>query len=318
MTRLSRFVIFVAMACLPLLAAAEGKCNDDPFQVPEGLAVTWSIPMVEAAVNENPTDTLLADLDGLLGGEPPGFPSEYSAKLTHYPFPAQTRQTLVDANGVATWLGGFNIPLGAAHRSALQDYFGQQTCVPKPGGGTSTCSITGLDCDGANPCKKLVVYGWKVRHPPAPDNGKGFTFCSCVLQRAALVFDGDKEEVWVRTRFRSARPRSGNVAAASAHFALSTPVVFTFQSKRIWFPLAFNKLPSEPGKPAWLLLDVLTRTKLDPAHIKMSPGGAERKKFTLTAVPQTVQYAGASWYVTRIWRSYTPGGPASDLFIDLP
>ncbi len=316
MNSLSRFVIAAAMAFLPCLAVAEGKCNDDPFQVPEGLAVAWSIPMVEAAVDEHPTAALLADLDGLLGGEPPGFPSEYSSKLTHYPFPAQTRQMLADSSGVAAWLDGFHIPVGAAHRSALDAYFAHQTCDAKPGGGASTCSITGLDCDAANPCQKVVVYGWVVRHPPAPDNGRGFKFCSCILQRAALVFHGDKEELWVRTRFRSARPKSSNAAAATAHFAPSTPVVFTFPSKRIWFPLAFNKLASEPGKPAWLLLDVLTRTRLDLTKMKMSPGGAERRKFTLTPVPQTVQYAGATWYVTRIWRAYRPGDPVSDLLIE--
>lgn len=319
MTPFTRFVISVAMACLPLLAGAEGKCDDDPFQLPDGLAVTWHIAMVEAAVDDNPTGTLLSDLDGLFGGEPAGFPPEYSTLLTHYPFPAQTHQTLADSNGVATWLGGFNIYLGAAHRSALDGYFAEQRCAPRPGGGTSTCSITGLDCDpSANPCKKVVVYGWQVRHPPAENKGKGYKFCSCVLQRAALVFHGDKEELWVRTRFRSARPRSGNVAAAAAHFAPSTPVVFTFDSKRMWFPLAFNKLLSEPGKPAWLLLDVLTKSKLDTKKIKMIPAGVEGKKFKFSAAGQTVQYAGATWYVTRISRSYAPGGPASDLFIDVP
>lgn len=319
MTPRTRLVVAVAMASLPLFAGAEGKCEDDPFQLPDGLAVTWSIPMVEAAIDDNPTGTLLADLDGLFGGEPAGFPAEYSKNLTHYPFPEKTHQTLVDSDGVATWLGGFNIPLGGAHRSALDEYFSKQQCVAKPGGGTSTCSISGLDCDPSNkPCKKVVVYGWKVRHPPAQDNGKGYKFCSCILQRAALVFHGDKEELWVRTRFRSARPRSGSVGAASAHFAPSTPVVFTFDSKRIWFPLAFNKLLSEPGKPAWLLLDVLTKSKLDPKKIKMIPAGVEGKKFKLSAAGQTVQYAGATWYVTRFSRSYAPGGPASDLFIDVP
>ena len=318
MTPLSRFVFVVSMACPPLLAGAEGKCNDDPFPLPDGLAVTWSIPMVEAAVEENPAGTLLADLDGLLGGEPAGFPGEYSARLTHYPFPAQTRETLANSDAVAAWLGGFNIPLGGTQRSALDEYFAQQACVAQAGGGPSTCSITGLGCDPANPCKKVVVYGWKVRHPPAPNGGRGYKFCSCVLQRAALVFHGDKEELWVRTRFRSARPGPQSASALPAHFAATTPVVFTFDSKRIWFPLALNKLLSEPGKPSWLLLDVLTKSKLDLTKMKMIPAGAERRKFKLAQPTQTVQYAGATWQVTRISRSYPPGGPAGDLFIDVP
>jgi hypothetical protein len=306
------------MACLPLLARAEGKCNDDPFWLDTEktrLGVAWSIPMVEAAVNDNPSGTLLADLDGLLGAEPAGFPAEHSEKLTHYPLPEQTRQTFSDSNAVATWLSGFNIPVEAPYRSALDAYFAPQKCAAKEPGGTKTCSITGLTCDDvSNPCKRVVVYGWKVRHPPAKDKGKNYKFCTCILQRAALVFRGDREELWIRTRFRSARPASEKVAAATAHFSPSTPVVFTFESKRIWFPLAFNKLPSEPDKKPWLLLDVLTQKQLDPAKVKAALGD----KFTVKAEDQPFPYDGADWWVIRISRSYAPGDPASDLLIEGP
>jgi hypothetical protein len=301
----SRFVIAVAMASLPFLAGAEGKCNDDPFALPDGsLAVTWSIPILEAKVDRKPAGTLLADLDARFGGEPDGFPAEYSANLAQYDFPAhpKTDQKHGDSDAVGKWLGEFKIPLEPPARSALDAYFAPQQCAAKAGETRSTCSITGLDCDATKPCAKVFTYGWVIRHPPVKDNGKGYKFCTCTLQRAALVFYGDKEELWVRTRFRSASD-----ATAFVNFVPSTPVVFTFDTKRIWFPLALNRILPEAGKPGYLFLDVLTKTPLDVNRI---PAG-----FSLKRMEQTVAYDNATWYVTRIWRRYETGGPAYDLLV---
>ncbi len=302
----SRFVIAAAMAFLPCLAGAEGKCNDDPFLLPDGtLGVTWTIPMLDAKVDRNPTGTLLSDLDALFGGEPEGLPPEYRGAAPYeLPNHARTDQKHASSDEVKRWLenADFHLTLAPEHKAALDQYFAGQQCARRPGAAKPTCSITGVECD-AKPCAKVVSYGWVVRHPQVANNGSGYVFCTCTLQRAALVFHGDKEELWVRTRFRSAT-RDGR----SVNFVPLKPVVFTFETKRMWFPLALNRLLPEAGKPGFLFLDVLTRAPLDLNKI---PAG-----FSVRRMEQTIAYDRATWHVTRIWRTYQPGAPAADLLIE--
>ncbi len=289
MTPFSRFVIAVAMASLPILARGEGKCEDDPkvWVDPAGvkhLVVTWSIPVpADATVDHDPTGTLLADLDTRFGSEPAGFPSEYSINLettAFLPHP-ETKKKLDNTKAVEDWLlKHFDIRLEPEVKPALEDYFKN----------------------------KRWIYGRVVEHPPALQDGLGYRFCTCTLQRAAVVFDwsrkGKEEELWVRTRFRSARDQLTFV-----NFVPRTPVVFTFQAGKVWFPLALNRILPEPGKPAFLLLDVLSRK---PLALDQIPAAFGRQAVG------TIVHAGATWHVTRIWRQYHRGDPASDLLLDVP
>lgn len=280
MTPFTRFVISVAMACLPLLARAEGKCYDDPYYWKEKnkLLVTWVIPAPADAKAETSDGKLLAALDARFGGEPPGYPVEYASNVSQYPYldhPA-SKKTIKSGKELKDWVGQFGFPTEPEAEAALDKYF------------------------KAN----RLLYGLVVEHPPVADNGLGFKFCTCVLQRAAIVWDGDQQQTWVRSTYRSARDQRTWV-----NFAPDSPVKFTFAARSIWFPLALNKILPEPGAPAFLLLDILTKKPLAvnqiPAGFVVDPKG-------------NVPLQGGTWNVMRLWRRYQRGDPAEDLSLQPP
>lgn len=288
MTRAHCRALAAALLLFPLLARAEGKCDDDPYlwKDPSGkemLVVTWTIPYpADAKVDPDVAAadrSLMADLDARLGAEPPGFPAEYSSNVVEYPYPPHpnSRVTLRAVKEIDAYLQGFAMRLEPEAVPHFDQYYKQSR----------------------------VVYARVVQHPPAPDNGRGFRFCTCTLQRAVALWEGGQERLLLRSRFRSARDTRTFV-----NFAPAGPVKFTFASKTIWFPLALNRILPEPGAPAFLLLDVLTRKKLDAASIPNS--------FSYDQPAGTVRYSGADWYVTRIWRKYQRGDPADDMALPAP
>lgn len=280
MTPLTRLVTAVAMASLPLLAGAEGKCYDDPYQWKEKnkLVVTWVIPAPSNATMEISDGTLLADLDARFGAEPPGYPIEYASNVSSYPYPNHpaSKKTIKNANNLKDWLGGFGFPTEPESEAELGKYFQQNRWL----------------------------YGLVVEHPSLADGGLGYKFCTCILQRAAVVWDGKQQQTWVRSTFRSARDQLTFV-----NFVPESPVKFTFPATTIWFPLALNRILPEPGAPAFLLLDILTKKPV--AADLIPPGFVAQAK-------GTVRWQGATWNVTRIWRKYQRGGAAEDLSLQLP
>ncbi len=279
MSRISRFVIATALCAAPLAARAEGKCGDDPklWKDPAGrdvLVVTWTLPFPAAAqVSPDADKKLMSDLDASFGAEPPGFPAEYGSNVVEFPYPKhpKTGTTLKSVKEVQDWLQPFGMNLEPEAVPIYEQYFRE----------------------------KRLVYGSVVQHPPAPGDGRGFRFCTCMLQRAVALWDGGQQQLWIRSRYRSARD-----SRTFVNFVPAGPLKLTFASQSIWFPLAFNRILPEPGAPAFLLLDVLTRNRLDEGQIPAGFGHDYKG---------TVQHAGSSWHVVRIWRRFQRSDDATDL-----
>jgi hypothetical protein len=281
MTPVSRFVIAVAMACLPLLAGAEGKCNDDPFLLPDGktLAVTWTIPVPAGATANTDPGTFMKqlDADNSFPIEPAGFPIEYATNVwpASYPSHPQTKKKILNGTAHAAWLRSFGLAHDPAAVPITANYFANN---------------------------RHVLFGMVVQHPPVPNAGRAFKFCTCILQRAVLIWDANKENLWVRTRFRSAKDNLN-----WANFEPADPVKFRFDSPSIWFPLAYNDALPEP--PAFLVLDVVTRKPLAKAAVP--PGFAVED-------PRPVTYNNETWSLTRLRRRYDKSEPSADLSIAPP
>jgi len=276
----------MASLLVPLIARGEGKCDDDPYYWPgqKMLIATWMIPYPADAtlVEDDPADAdLMADLDKALGAEPPGFPPEhgnpsqnpYPPKPTAKEFP-HYKDRLATLDEVKAFLGDFKMRVEPEAEEYFTDYLTN---------------------------KKTVMHARVVQHPPDGKNGVGFRFCTCILQRAVAIWDGDTEQLLVKSTFRSFR----NYKTKPVVFAPTKPVKFTFPRKTIWFPLAFNTIIPEPGVSAFLLLDVLTNRQLDLAKTNIPFGlGVQQRPFA---------YRGANWFVTRIWSRYQRGDQADDL-----
>ena len=271
------------MACLPLLAAAEGKCDDDPFWVNAGrtkLGVTWTIPVPDGTAGVDQTSTLMADLDARAPVEPPDFPAEYAANVwkTDYPDgPAVNGkpEKLDTPAKHGAFLNRFGLKRDPAASPITDDYFN----------------------------KGRVFFGAVVGHPPIP-SPVGYELCTCILQRAVLLWD-DKartEHLWLRSRFRSAKKDKRNWA----NFEPAAPVKVVFPSATIWFPLAYNRVL--PESPAFLVLDVLTR-----ARLAFVPG------FTNEYLGQLSYALGAgpaeSWHLVRLRARYPTDKPPDDLSV---
>ncbi|HEU4383064.1 MAG TPA: hypothetical protein VFR85_06100 [Anaeromyxobacteraceae bacterium] len=272
----------VSMFCLPVLAKAEGKCYDDPhyWKDKNKLVVTWIIPVPGDAKTETSSDgALLAELDARFGGEPPGYPIEYASNVYRYPYPDHpaSKRMIKSLKDLKNWVGLFPFPTEPEAEDALSKYF------------------------NAN----RSLYGLVVEHPPVPDKGLGFKFCTCILQRAAILWDGDQQQTWVRSTLRSARDQRTWV-----NFAAESPIKFSFKATTIWFPLALNRILPDPGTPAFLLLDIVTKKPLavDPT-----------KTTGLVVDPKgPMPWQGETWNVTRIWRRYQRSDPAEDLSLEPP
>ena len=279
MTPLTRLVIAVAMLSLPLLVRAEGKCNDDPFLLPDGrtLAVAWTIPVPESAVSSiDSAPSLMNELDGHFPVEPSGFPAEYASNVwrVSYPGHPDTNKKITNQATHKAWLEKFGLAEGPVAASITSSYL----------------------------AAKYMLFGVLLQHPPVPDR-TGYEFCTCILQRAVLLWDDKQEQLWFRTRFRSAKKDKRNWT----NFEPASPIKFTFTSPKIWFPLAYNEVLPEP--PAFLVLDVVTLKPIDRNKV---PSG-----FTIEDLGQ-VGYDGKNWAVSRLRRRYEKGERPADLSLPPP
>lgn len=278
MTRASSRVLMLASLLVPMLARAEGKCGDDPVVWKNMLIVTWTIPHpANAAVDPNADRALMDALDDKFGALPPGFPPAYGGlAVLEYPETGhgKDKQKLPTLPDLQKYHEDFKMPLG---KEAVELF---RTKYYDPG---------------------KQVYARVVQHPPVPNNGQGYSFCTCTLQRAVVVWDKGEEQLWLKSRFRNA-DSSGNFV----NFAPKQPIKFTFKSDKIWFPLALNEIVPQKDVAAFLLLDVLTRSELK------IPGGQ--------LLTSAFNYGGDNnnWYVTRISGAYARGNPVKDLEFDGP
>lgn len=286
MTLFSRFVITVTIAGLPFLARGEGKCLDDPKIWKDGagkdvLVVTWTIPFpAKAKIERDVGADVFAEVNKAAGSEiPAGFPKEHLSNVATVAYPSGTDATKVSSTPeeLAAWEQQFGVTMMPVVMDVFRSYFQDNK----------------------------YVYGTVVEHP-ALSNPVGYRFCTCTLQRAVVIWENGQEQLHVRSTFRSAKDPLNFV-----NFVPRSGLKFTFQSSQIWFPLKLNRVLPEPGAPAFLVLDVLTRTELPAAAIPGEFGVARRGTVTL---------GKTRYQFVRLTRRYDLGDPApiEDLSLRAP
>lgn len=248
MTPSTRLVVAVAMASLPLLARAEGKCDDDPVQYgPAGqLVVTWAIPYPKDALVKITDVAVFNQVDQQLGLDwfPLSYPAKYkNPKLVNY-FNDTELHTAVD---LKNW-EAFQSTMPATTVAAFDDYVKQGH----------------------------YIRAALVEHPKV--NPTGYSLCTCVLQRGVVIYyPGNKQEdLYVRSHFSSTNPAQ----KAFEVFAPNGGWWFSFKRDKIWFPVRLNRLLQED---AWMVLDILTpKGKLLPTGaIKPPYSEVKRGRVTL-------------------------------------
>jgi hypothetical protein len=294
MERYSRWVVTIAALCaMPVTARAEGKCLDDPTLWTDGtgkqvLVVTWTIPFIakDAKIERDTGNDVFAAMSRVAGSEiPPGFPGDYLLNLATVPYPPglDGTQVMTTLDELSAWEEKFHVVMNPLVMAVFKTYF---------------------DDDETRDGKKNV-YGTVVRHPHL-DDPSGYRFCTCTLQRAILIWDAKQEQLYVRSSYRSARdPRN------FANFVPRAGLKFTFTTGRIWFPLRLNRVLPEPGAPAFLMLDILTRKALPDSAIPVEFTVLQRGSVTLG----NVTYA-----FVRLTRRYELGDvdPIEDLSLAPP
>lgn len=241
------------------------------------LAVAWTIPVPASAVSSiDSAPSLMNELDARFPVEPSGFPAEYASNVwrVSYPGHPDTNRKITNAATHKAWLEKFGLAEGPVAASITARYL------------------------AAN----HMLFGVLLQHPPVPDK-TGYELCTCILQRAVLLWDKKQEQLWFGTRFRSAKKDKRNWT----NFEPADPIKFTFASPKIWFPLAYNEVLPEP--PAFLVLDVVTAKPIDRSKV---PSG-----FTIEDLGQ-VGYDGRTWAVSRLRRRYEKGERPADLSMPGP
>lgn len=287
MTPRTRLVLAVAMAFLPFLARAEGKCLDDPKLWKDGqgrsvLVVTWTIPFPAGAKVERDVGAeVFAALNGAAGNEiPEGYAKDNLINLTTTAFPQGPGDTRVmtSPQELQAWEQQFDVVMQPAVMGVFNSYFQD----------------------------KKHVYGTVVEHPGLA-SPVGYRFCTCTLQRAVVIWEKGQEQLYVRSSFRSAKS-----PLAFVNFVPHAGLKFSFPSSRIWFPLKLNRVLPEPGAAAHLVLDVLTRTKLPPQAIPKDQV-AVMSQGTVTLGPNRYEYV-------RLTRRYDLADPSpiEDLSLSPP
>jgi hypothetical protein len=141
-----------------------------------------------------------------------------------------------------------------------------------------------------------ALFGTLLQHPPV-ENPEQFAACSVVLQRAVIIYDGERESLFRRSYFHSA-DGSGNFV----NFVPRGGVGMSFASETIWFPLRLTEIIEEPA--SYVVLDILTPGPLDDLQRiqQQLPGPlqAVQVETELGTVPGQMEYEGRNYHVTRI------------------
>jgi hypothetical protein len=148
------------------------------------------------------------------------------------------------------------------------------------------------------------IFGALVQHPPVA-NPREFRACSVVLQRAVIVFDEGRENLFLRSYFHSAQDDENFV-----NFVPRGGVEMSFASDTIWFPLELTRVIQEPA--AQVVLDILTSEPLDSERLP-HPFQAVRSEASFGEVPEHMEYRGRNYHVTRVAGQLSSGERWEDL-----
>ncbi|MER6362419.1 hypothetical protein [Kitasatospora sp. NPDC001527] len=208
-------------------AYADLKCGDAPMYFDGGLVVTWAGPAPREARVTLTDGDVFERVERATG---PGIPSDYPEKYlrglrTSDVFNACTAWT---PDELVRWQGRYGIEMEPEPLSVFDDYL-------KSGN---------------------TIFMALVDHPSVSDPGS-FVACSLVLQRAVIVFNGGRQDLFLRSYFHSARADSSEFV----NFAPGGSVHYSFRTDTAWFPLELTRFISEPS--SYVELDIVTPEGFD-------------------------------------------------------
>jgi hypothetical protein len=218
--------------------------------------VTWVGPAPQFARVTLGDGEIFRSLEGVTGGDvPEGFPREYTENLQEVQ--AFNSSTLWTIEEVVSWQKRYGIEMDPGPLQVFDYYL-------KTG---------------------FAIFATLVDHPQVA-NAELFRNCDVLLQRAAAVLGDGREDLFIRSYFRSATDDGESV-----NFVPAGGLHYSFASDTLWYPLELSRFISQPA--SYLELDVLSKGPLDaeaaaiPKHLQVT----RREQLT---------YQGATYNAARI------------------
>lgn len=234
------------------------------------MVVTWSIPVPAKAkvAYETPrAATLFHEVAKWSGGDiPEGFNSKYLEEI--HEVEIFNSSQLWDLQELMKWEERFEIRIEREPAQAFDKYFESGH----------------------------AVFGTLVNHPNVPDPAV-WALCDIVLQRAVIMYTGNRETILFRSYFHSAKDDTNFV-----NFVPNRAVEVSFESPTVFFPLALTEFISAPE--AHVMLDIVTP---QAASFQDVPKGLE----VIGSVAGRV--AQERYYITRIHGVLKSGEAAPDM-----
>jgi hypothetical protein len=144
--------------------------------------------------------------------------------------------------------------------------------------------------------KGFVLFGTLIQHPQVA-NPATFRACSVAIQRAVIVHDEGRENLFRRSYLHSADD-SGNFV----NFVPRGGVGMSFASDTVWFPLRLTEIIHEPA--SFLVLDILTPEPVEPQQVgQQLPGPLEATQVETElgeVPPGQMEFQGKNYHVMRI------------------
>lgn len=223
---------------------ADLKCGDAPMHFDDGLVVTWAGPAPKEARVKLGNGDIFERVEQVTGtGIPAGYPKKYLENLrTSEVFNASMAWT---PDELVRWQERHGIEMEPEAMSVFESYLS----------------------DGHR------IFMALVDHPSVDDPGS-FVACSLVLQRAVIVYNGRREELFLRSYFHSAR----NDSSQSVNFVPGGSVHYSFKTDSAWFPLELTRLISEPA--SYVELDIVTPEEFDESLLP-EPFSAQETGYVL-------------------------------------
>jgi len=206
---------------------ADLKCGDAPMHFDDGLVVTWAGPAPKEARVKLGNGDIFERVEQVTGTAiPAGYPKKYLENLrTSDVFNASMAWTPEE---LVRWQDRHGIEMEPEAMGVFENYLN----------------------DGHR------IFMALVDHPSVSDPGS-FVACSLVLQRAVIVYNGSRQDLFLRSYFHSARSDSSEYV----NFAPGGNVHYSFKTDSAWFPLELTRLISEPA--SYVELDIVTPEEFD-------------------------------------------------------